>query len=133
MALNELIYGKISNFFRKQKKISIEGSSYVVKLEEIKPRLTIFARAITGKPIAIYTAEREGGYKNNNFFLPEIYSSLADYNKNLSFYLFRVLYLSVQKNLDVNWKTGIDHPVEESRNNALKTSEEVFPVLYLIF
>ena len=104
MALDEFIYGKITNFFSKRKQKTLEAQVKTVKLADIKPRLSIFARAITEASIDIYPAKREGGYKNNNFFLPILYSELSSYEDNLSFYLYRVLYLSVQKNLGINWQ-----------------------------
>jgi nitric oxide reductase NorD protein len=130
MALDEYLYGKIANFFKTKKKESVLEQEKTVKLEDIKERLTIFARAVTGNPINIYTAEREGGFKNNNFFLPEYYSQFNTYQENLSFYLFRVLYLSIQKNKNLNWQKGIDHPLEESRVNALHSSKKILPELF---
>jgi len=130
MALDEYLYGKLANFFKTRKKQSIEEDNNAVKLEDIKSRLTIFARAITGESIEIYPAEREGGYKNNNFFLPIIYTDLNNYEKNLSFYLYRVLYLSVQKNLNLNWKTGIDHDLKKSQEEAKKSSKIVLNTLF---
>jgi len=130
MALDEYLYGKIASFFTSKKKATILDSKNTVKLDDIKQRLTIFSRAITGEAIDIYHAEREGGYKNNNFFLPSFYSEFKTYEQNLFFYLYRVLYLSVQKNLNINWKKGIDHPLEESRNKALNSSEKVLNVLF---
>jgi nitric oxide reductase NorD protein len=130
MALDEYLYGKLANFFKSRKKQSVEEDNNVVKLEDVKSRLTIFARAITGEPIDIYPAEREGGYKSNNFFLPIIYNDLNDYEKNLSFYLYRVLYLSVQKNLSLNWKTGIDHDLKMSQEKALESSPTILNTLF---
>ncbi len=133
MALDEYLYGKIANFFKKRKRAELEASNHAVKLDEIKQRLTIFARAVTGEPIDIYHAEREGGYKNNNFFLPVIYTELETYEQNLSFYLFRVLYLSVQKNLNINWHEGQEHPIGQSRAEALKASRKIKKVLFKEF
>ena len=130
MALDEYLYGKLANFFKGRKKQAVEGDSNAVKLEDIKSRLTIFARAITGEPIDIYLAEREGGYKNNNFFLPIIYNALNEYEKNLSFYLYRVLYLSVQKNLNLNWESGIDHDLFKSQEKAYESSQLVLKILF---
>ena len=130
MALDEYLYGKIASFFSSKKKKAVLDSQNTVKLDEVKQRLTIFSRAITGQAIDIYHAEREGGYKNNNFFLPSFYSEFETHEQNLSFYLFRVLYLSVQKNLNINWHKGIDHPVEESRRNALNASDKVLKILF---
>ncbi len=133
MALDEYIYGKISNFFKKRRKASLDFDTKAVKLKDISARLTIFARAITGSAIDIYPAIREGGYKNNSFFLPEIYSELSSYEDNLSFYLFRVLYLSVQKNLNINWPDPAERSLEESRQKALESSEVILNKLFKEF
>ena len=130
MALDEYIYGKVSNYFKRRKKSSIEGLENTVKLDDIKPRLSIFARAITGKSIEIYHAENEGGYKNNNFFLPPLFAECPTYEQNLSFYLFRVLYLSVQKNLNLNWEGSDEHPLLASQEEALKSSDKVLKSLF---
>ncbi len=133
MALDEFLYGKISNFFRKKRKEAVQASSTIVFLEDINDRLSVFSRAITGCPIKIYNAEREGGYKNNNFFLPSNFGVFETYKENFEFYLFRLLYLSVQKNLKMNWKTGLDHGVVESRQKALDVSETILKQLFLNF
>jgi nitric oxide reductase NorD protein len=130
MALDEYLYGKIANFFKGRKKAELEASEHIVKLDDIKQRLSIFARAITAKSISIYTAEREGGYKNNNFFLPAHFNEFDNYEANLSFYLFRVLYLATQKNLNINWHKGSEHPIEESRKNAFNSSPKVLETLF---
>ena len=130
MALDEYLYGKIASFFTKRKKNSLETDVKTVNLIDIKSRLTIFARAITGNPIDIFPAKREGGYKNNNFFLPTLFSEFSTYEENLSFYLFRVLYLSIQKNLKLNWTDNIDHPLEKSQEKALEVSKEILEKLY---
>lgn len=130
MALDEYLYGKIAGFFTKRKKESVEGHVKSVKLVDIKPRLTIFARAITGNPIDIFPAKREGGYKNNNFFLPTLFSEFLTYEENLTFYLFRILYLSTQKNSNINWHDNKDHPLEESQEKALESSKEILDKLY---
>lgn len=130
MALDEYLYGKIANYFKKRNKTSSEIIERSIKLEDIKSRLTIFARAITGKPIEIYPAEREGGYKNNNFFLPASYSQFPTMEMNLSFYLFRILYLSVQKNLNFNWIALQEKTQEQSQQKAFETSGKVLTILF---
>ncbi len=130
MALDEYLYGKIANYFKRRKKTSVEADKAAVTLQDVKPRLTLFARAVTGKPIAIFTAEREGGYKNNNFFLPKYVNFFSTYEENVSFYLFRVLYLSVQKNIGLNWTDKTEHPLEKSQKKAIETSAEVLWALF---
>jgi len=130
VALDEYLYGKIAGFFTKRKRATLEGHIKTVKLVDIKSRLSIFARAITGNPIDIYPAKREGGYKNNNFFLPTLFSELPTFEENLSYYLFRILYLSVQKNLHINWQDNTDHSLNESQEKALAASREILEKLF---
>ncbi|TGM58885.1 nitric oxide reductase activation protein NorD [Leptospira adleri] len=89
-----------------------------VTLTEIKDRLSILAKALTGENIEILTAEREGGYQRNRFFLPKEYSHANDDDRNSEFYIFRILYLTEQRRLRLNWKDGSDKGKEESREKA---------------
>lgn len=127
---DEYIFTKFAFFFKKRKKNKEAELEYAVHLNEIKARLTIFARAITGEAIEIFEAEREGGYRNNNFFLPAKFFEFQTIEKNLSFYLFRVLYLSIQKNLGLNWKDNTEHDLLESQkkaeDNSLKVLQDLF-------
>ena len=59
---DEYIFTKLAYYFKRKKKEKLEKVSHTVNLYDIKPRLTLVARAITGKSIEIYKAEREGGY-----------------------------------------------------------------------
>jgi len=45
---DEYIFTKLAYFFKNRKKKRQESSTHSVLLEELKPRLTILARAITG-------------------------------------------------------------------------------------
>lgn len=127
---DEYIFTKFAFFFKKRKKKKEAALEQTVHLSDLKPRLTIFARAITGDSIEIYEAEKEGGYRNNNFFLPTKFYEFPTVEENLSFYLFRVLYLSIQKNLDLNWKDTIEHDTLESQQKAAETSEKVLHNLF---
>lgn len=102
MDLDELLFGTVSKYFKKRNKNKILLDSNAVFLKDVKPRLTILARAITGNAIEIFPAEREGGYKNNNFFLPIYFNEFATKEANLGFYFFRILFLSVQSELKIN-------------------------------
>ena len=130
---DEYIFSKLANYFKQRKKKKQEGISCIVNLEDVKPRLTIFARAVTGDTIDIYEAEREGGYKNNNFFLPKKFSEFKTVEENLSFYLFRVLYLSIQKNLVLNWKDSLEHDTQSSQLKSERNSDQVLESLFLQF
>ncbi|MBL4745307.1 MAG: VWA domain-containing protein [Flavobacteriaceae bacterium] len=128
---DEFLYTKIVKFLSRRKRTASERLKYRVNLADIKPRLTLLACAITGKSIEIYPAEREGGYRNSNFFLPFYFDGFTDYDKNIAFYLFRVLYLAEQKNLGQNWTDGkVEHATEESQLKALEGATAVLETLF---
>ncbi|TMU56135.1 nitric oxide reductase activation protein NorD [Flagellimonas algicola] len=127
---DEYLFTKFAHYFKKRKKNREANVSHAVHLSDIKPRLTIFARAVTGQAIELYAAEREGGYKNNNFFLPSKYAQFGTVEENLSFYLFRILYLSIQKNFGLNWKDNGEHELNASREKAQKTASPVLEILF---
>lgn len=95
----------------------------------MKPRLTLMARALTGHPIEIFPAEREGGYKDNNFFLPISVALFENKERNVTFYFFRIAYLSCQKELDLNWQ-DMETIEELSQSKARETSKEVLRLLF---
>lgn len=126
---DEWLFTKLAFYF-KRKKLEKEASLVnTVYLADIKARLVIFARAVTGEPIDIYDAQREGGYKNNNFFLPVCMAIFPSQEENISYYLFRVLYLSVQKNLGLNWAEDRTYELAESQEQAFNTSNSVLESL----
>jgi nitric oxide reductase NorD protein len=127
---DEYIFTKFAHYFKKRKKAKEASLAHVVKLSDIKPRLTILARAVTGQPIEIYDAEREGGYKNSNFFLPSKCKLFLSPEENVSFYVFRVLYLAIQKNKNLNWNDTKEHSLAESQKQAKITSDTVLTTLY---
>lgn len=131
---DEFLFTKFAHFFKKRQKRKQEQLRHIARLGELKPRLTIFARAITGSAISIYEAEREGGFKNKSFFLPKEVDYFPDIENNISTYLFRTLYLSVQFNLGLNWAdNGIAHTKEESREAACTNSSKVLATLFKEF
>jgi len=127
---DEFIFTKFANYFKRRKKAKERTDASVAKLEELKPRLTLFANAVTGTSIALYEAEREGGYKNNNFFLPKKIAFFNTIEENISFYLFRVLYLSIQKNLNLNWTDNKEHDVVDSQQKAQVYAGEILNNLF---
>jgi len=127
---DEYIFTKFAHFFKRRSKNKEANIAYAARLTDIKPRLVLFARAITGEPIELFEAEKEGGYKNNNFFLPAVFSSFPTQEENISFYLFRILYLSVQKVLNLNWSDSKDHSLVESRLKAEESSELVLKEVF---
>ena len=130
MSLDEFLFGRIAVFIKERNKKRNEDTSHHVKLDDLKPRLTILANAVTGKSINIYNAHREGGYKNDNFFLPISFGILDTLEDNISFYLFRILYLSIQKNLQLNWKDNSKHELLQSQEKARDSSGLVLKLLF---
>jgi len=139
MSWDELLSGifdgifKVSDKLSKKRQQALLTAPHTVRLEDIKAKLSIIARALTGDAIHIFPAEREGGYKNDNFFLPEFYADFDNWEDNLQFYLFRTLYLSVQKRLDLNWNESQHKTLEESRQKAEKTAPKVLEILFQEF
>ncbi|MDF1518013.1 MAG: hypothetical protein P1P79_08710 [Lutibacter sp.] len=127
---DEYLFTKLAFYFKRRNLKRQENIAYAVNLSDLKPRLTIFARAITGESIEIFEAEREGGYKNNNFFLPVTFSDFSSEDENISFYLFRIVYLSVQKNLNFNWNDNREHELLESQQKAQETSMVVLESMF---
>ncbi len=127
--LDEWVFGKVAKYLKKKKDRERDSLPQKVALADIKPRLTLLARAITGQAIEIFPAEAEGGYKGNNFFLPITFSELPTPEENLSFYFFRVLYLSVQQEKNINW-TYPEDDLTLSRKMALQSTAEILPALY---
>lgn len=126
--LDEWIFGRAVKYFKKSRLSAEEKMIHKVALESIKPRLTILARAATGKAIEIFPAEREGGYKNNSFFLPISFSEMPTFEENLSFYFLRILYLSAQQELGMNWKQETDD-ILLSRKKAFESAPEILITL----
>ena len=54
---DEYLFTKLAFYFKRRKKRKQEQITHAVHLSDIKSRLTIFSRAITGAPIQIYEAE----------------------------------------------------------------------------
>lgn len=127
---DEYIFTKLAYYFKRRRLKKEEAITNAVHLEDLKPRLTILARAVTGKSIEIYEAEREGGFKNNNFFLPAKFADFPSIDENITYYLFRILYLSVQKNLNFNWNDNQEHELLESQQKAEETSKEILESLF---
>jgi nitric oxide reductase NorD protein len=130
---DEYLFTKLAYYFKRRSKKKQADILHAVNLSDLKPRLTILARAITGDSIEIYEAEREGGYKNSNFFLPRRFMEFESVEENVSLYLFRILYLSVQKNLDLNWNDNQEHELLESQKIAQETSKLVLESLFKQF
>lgn len=132
LELDELLYKKALKYFKKRRLNDADVLSRKVLLQAMKPRLTLLARAITGAAIDIFPAEREGGFKDQNFFLPESCALFASATDNRNFYLFRTLYLCVQRQLNLNWQEG-NYQEELSGIRAAETAPQVLAALFAAY
>lgn len=127
---DEYIFTKFAYFFKRRKKQRRDAASHAVKLDDLRSRLTIIARALTGEAIELFEAEQEGGFKGGNFFLPERMAVFPEIKDNVGYYLFRTLYMSVQFELGHQWLQNKEVDLENSRKKARQTSEEVLAIMF---
>ncbi|PKA14665.1 nitric oxide reductase activation protein NorD [Leptospira haakeii] len=114
-------YDTVREIFSSEKDQSVTDK--IVKLSDIKPRLSILAKSLTGENIEILPAEKEGGFQDQFYFLPQSYSHGPDSFSNIQFYIFRILYLSEQKRLGFHWKKG----EIKGKSESIKAAEETYP------
>lgn len=129
MDLDELIFEKIAKYFRHRDRKKEAAAANVVWLEAIQPRLLLMARAFTGLPVEIFPAEREGGYKDQNFFLPSRISFFSAAEENTAFYFYRIVYLSLQQSLGLNWFNESDIQPALSQQKAIESSGRVLQAM----
>lgn len=132
LELDELIFGKVVKYLKKRKENDSELLNRSVFLNDIKSRLILIARALCGTAIEIYPAEAEGGYKNDNFFLPISVALFPEKEENYKFYIFRTVYLSCQKALNFNWKEG-EADENLAQQKAQETSAQVLQKVFAEF
>lgn len=130
MEFDQLIFQRLFRFFNKNRKVDPAVVARTVDLNDIKSKLTIIARALSGRAIDIYAATRDGGWQNNNYYLPGSFSLMDSAEENIQFYVFRVCYLHIQQKLNYNWETGSNFTLEESETKAVETSPQVLSILF---
>ena len=130
MDVDQLIFQKVFNFFSKKGEKPDPNSAHCVNLEVINSRLTILARALTGHPIEIISSEREGGWKDNSFYLPSSLSLFDSAELNLQLYIFRVFYLGTQKKKQLNWNDQEERTLIQAQQQALQSSGVVLKNLF---
>lgn len=130
MDVEQLIFKKLLDFFKKNTVISEEEQTRTVSLATLLPRLSLISRALTGENVEVIGSEREGGWKDDIFFLPKTVSLFEDVQMNINFYLFRVFYLSIQKKAHYNWKYNEDFSTEISQEKAVEVSKTILKFLF---
>ena len=131
MEIDQLIFKRLHNFYKKiTTKVDEEIEGRTVFLEPLKPRLTILSRALTGYQNEIITSEREGGWSGLKFYLPQSISFADSVEKNINYYIFRVLYLSVQQKMRLNWENNEEQKTSVSQIEANSYSKKVLDELF---
>lgn len=137
MELDEWLYKGVLRFFKHRSQKKEAANLRKAQLTELKTNLLITARAFTGKPIEIFPAIHEGGYKNDAFFLPPEVDFFEIPEHNALFYYFRVVYLSIQHRLHLNWPNNIAYDLEKARKLSANYSETIlqeirenYPIIY---
>lgn len=130
MDLDEIIYSAVLKLIKKRKDKRSVIPEEQVHLNDIRTRLKIIATAFCNTVIEIYDAEREGGYKGDVFFLPVHCNLWTSSELNFKFYLFRTIYLAVQRNLRINWFDEFKHSDDESRLKAYTSSNDILTALF---
>ena len=133
MSLDEYLFGKVAGFLKKRNACKNDNINKTVFLEQHKQRFTILARAITGCPIELFMSEREGGYKANNFFLPQSISMFDTYTDNENYYFFRILYLKKKKKMKLNWFQHEEISNEKATLLAKENAPKILQNLFLEF
>jgi len=95
MELDQLLFKKIINLFKKDSSLLTEDEKErIVHLDDIRGELTILARVLTGAPLDVLTAEREGGIKGKYLFLPKSFYFFKNKGLNIKYYHYRIFYLT---------------------------------------
>ena len=123
MEIDQYLFKKAYNLFKKftKNKDDPNIAQNAAGLESLKDRLLILACLLTGQSIKILPAESVGGFRGNIFFLPSTYSHSSKLQDNENYYIFRILYLSTQHKLAINWKDHNTYSFKESKQKAAES------------
>ena len=130
MEWDQYLFRKALHFFQRFSRNTVdeERLNRVVLLEELQDRLELVAKALTGHAIQIKLAEREGGFHQHIFFLPKQIDCFSTRELNVSCYLFRICFLTVQRHLGINLKKYREIEAED----RLFASQELAQILSIV-
>ena len=130
MEFDQLIFQKIFRFYSRNKQQDSALAARTVALEDLKPKLTLLARALTGDSIDIAPAERDGGWQNNIFYLPASFAKMSTAEGNIGYYIYRTCYLYEQRSMGLNWDMKYDGDLKESVQKSKDTANKVLNQLF---
>ncbi len=138
MDLDEIIYTRFVRYFARQKNQKDKPRASVVYLSDIHARLLLLSRAFTGQAVEIFHGDSEGGCKGLSFFLPGKVDLFSDLNDNERFYLYRIVYLSLQLIKQHYWLTASDLLASREKSLSMSTiilneMQALYPRVYEIY
>lgn len=128
MDWQQKVFHRLWWWVRAQVSPEAPSPSVAVRLSDVHSRLTLFARLITGEAIELLTAEQEGGWTGHFFYLPAQFDMGESPAENLSFYFFRIAYMSIQKRLGLC--AALEDSLAVSRQRAYESAEQVLEALF---
>ena len=128
MEPDQLIFKKFIDLFKRFKKADPELLGRTAKLDVLNGRLTLIATALCGRKIEVLPAEHEGGWKDHLFYLPVNFSLLPGLEKNIRFYIYRIVYLSIQLEQQLILQSS-NASLTDSRRQAKTDSGRVIQIM----
>ncbi len=128
MEPDQVIFKKVFDLFKRFKKTDPELSNRTATLDVLNGRLTLIATALCGRKIEVLPAEQEGGWKDHLFYMPIKFSLLPELEQNIRFYIFRIVFLSIQQELKL--KNDLpDISLEDMRQQAKEIGGQIIEVM----
>lgn len=128
MEADQLIFKKFIDLFKRFKKADPELVERTAKLDLLMARLTLIATALCASMIEVVEAEVEGGRKGNLFYLPNDFSMLPSLEENIKFYIYRIVFLSIQ--FELKHKLKHDYiSLDDSRQQIKEDATEVLHIM----
>jgi len=128
MEPDQLIFKKFIDFFRRFKKTDPELVGRTAKLDLLNGRLTLISTALCGKKIEVLSAEMEGGLRGAFFYLPPDFSLLPSLEDNIKFYIYRIVFLSIQLELKLTLLKD-NNSLDKQRDQAKEDAEKVIHIM----
>jgi Mg-chelatase subunit ChlD len=111
MSFDETLFAwawRVIRALRRDQKHAVQRT-HAASLAELRPHLTLVARALSGAPLEIQEAEHVGGFVGEVLYLPRCISTAMTPAENAQAYLYRVAYTVISRQLGL---TLADAPQE---------------------
>ena len=94
---------------------------HAARLAELRPHLTLVARALSGEPLEIRDAEHAGGFVGEVLYLPRRISIATTLAENVNAYLYRVAYTVTSRQL------GLTLAADDAQTRLFRSSAPCWP------